>query len=141
MSISDKYLALEQSVMPVLFDNNATAHRLSSRIFNRHGIVSFIYGKRRFRDMFDISSKTLKLPYTNDAQLIVQELSELADKYSDMLPLLITCSEKAENIVKQFSDELQTRYIIISENELLSDSPIEYLAKAFEASKTNTERC
>lgn len=129
MSTSDKYLALEQYVLPVLFDNTAEAHRISLRIFNSHGIISFICGKKRFSDILDVSSKTLKLPDTNEARLVTEELIELADKYSDMLPVLIPCSKKAKEIAVNFSEELETRYIIADPSVFGSSSPIEYLAK------------
>jgi len=134
MSISDKYLALVQNVLPVLFENTNKAHRISSRIFNCHRIVSFIYGKRRFFDIFDLSSKTLKLPDTCEKRLIAEELIEFAKKYSDMLPVLIPCSEKAEAIVLEFSEELEAYYIIADPNFLENSSPIESLARAIEKS-------
>ena len=134
MSISDKYLTFEQYVLPVLFDNTARAHRISSRIFNRHGIVSFICGKRRFLDMFDISCQTLKLPNTNEKRLIAEELIALAEKYPDMLPVLIPCSKEAQDITAEFSDELETRYIITDTSIFNSASPIERLARSLENS-------
>ncbi len=130
MSTSDKYLALEQYVLPVLFDNTIEAHRISLRIFNYHGIASFIYGKRRFIDIFDISSKTLKFPDTNEERLIAEELIEFADKYSDMLCVLIPCSKKAKYLADRFSEELEARYIIANPSDFGSSSPIEYLARS-----------
>jgi hypothetical protein len=130
MSTSDKYLALSQYVLPVLFDNTIEAHRISLRIFNSDGIVSFICGKRRFLDIFDISCKTLRLPDTNEERLITEELIKIADKYSDMLPVLIPCSKKAKDIADRFSDELETRYIIADPSVFGSSSPIEYLARS-----------
>ena len=132
MPISDKYLAFEQYLLPILLDNTATAHRISSRIFNRYGIVSFICGKRRFSDMFDISSQTLKLPDTTEERLIAEELIALSEKYSDMLGVLIPCSEKAEAITTEFSDELEARYIIVDPSIFNSESPIEYLERSLE---------
>lgn len=132
MPISDKYLALVQNVLPVLFDNTQKAHRISSRFFSRHGIVSFIFGKRRFSDIFDISCKTLKLPNTSEKRLIVEELIEFAKQYSDMLPVLIPCSDKAEAIVIEFSAELEAYYIIADPNVFNAPSPIEDLVRALE---------
>ncbi len=134
MPISDKYLALVQNVLPVLLDNTPKAHRISSRIFNCHGIVSFICGKRRFSDMFDISCKTLKLPETSEKRLIVEELIEFAKTYSDMLPVLIPCSEKAEAIILEFTEKLEAHYIIADPNVFKDASPIENLVRALENS-------
>ena len=85
MPTSDRYLALVENVLPVLFDNTPKAHRISSRIFNRHRIVSFICGKRRFFDIFDLSCKTVRLPSTNEKRLAVEGLIEFAKKYSDRI--------------------------------------------------------
>lgn len=134
MSISDKYLALTQNVLPVLLGNTQKAHRISSRIFKRHGIVSFICGKRRFSDILDISCKILKLPNTNEKRLIAEELVEFAKKYSDMLPVLIPCSEEAEAIICEFLEELEAHYIIADPNIFKDSSPIENLARSLENS-------
>lgn len=132
MPISDKYLALVENVIPVLLDNTQSAHRISSRIFKRHGIVSFICGKKRFFDIFDISCKTLKLSNTNEKRLVAEELIEIAKKYSDMLPVLIPCSEKAEAVVLEFSEELEAYYIIADPNVFKNSSPIENLTRVLQ---------
>ena len=132
MPTSDKYLALVENVLPVLVDNTQTAHRISARIFNRHKIVSFICGKRRFLDIFDISCKTLRLPDSSEKRLIVEELIEFVKNYSDMIPVLIPCSERAEAVVHEFSEELEAYYIIADPNVFMDSSPIENLVRILE---------
>ena len=133
MSKNDAYLALEESVLPVLLDNTKTAHRVSRRIFDRHGTVSFIFGKKRFWDIFDISSQTLKNPMTDQTRLIAEELVAFVEKYPDMLPVLIPCSKNAEIFIKEFEKTLESRYIIASPSVFLSGSPFEKLMTSLES--------
>ncbi len=132
MSKNGASIALEESILPVLCDNTRIAHRISLRIYNRHGIVSFIFGKKRFSDLLDISSQTLKFPITNEARLLAEELIEFSEKYPDMLPVLIPCSKSAEAFIKEFEPTLESRYIIAEPKVFLSDSPFEKLVLSLE---------
>ena len=133
MSKNDAYLALEESILPVLCDNTRLSHRVSKRIFDRHGTVSFIFGQKRFLDMLDISSQTLKFPTTNETRLLAEELVAFAEKYPDMLCVLIPCSKDAEAFIREFEQILESRYIIASPSIFLSDSPFERLVLSLES--------
>lgn len=133
MSKNGVSIALEESILPVLYDNTRLAHRVSRCIYNRHGIVSFIFGKKRFSDLLDVSSQTLKFPITDEARLLVEELVEFSDKYSDMLPVLIPCSKNAEAFIKEFEPILESRYIIAEPKVFLSNSPFEKLTLSLES--------
>ena len=132
MSKNDVYLTLEESLLPVLCDNTRLAHRVSRRIFDRHGIVSFIFGRNRFSDILDISSQTLKFPTTNESRLLAEELGTFAEKYPDMLCVLIPCSKDAEAFIKEFEQTLESRYIIASPSVFLSGAPFEKLVLSLE---------
>lgn len=119
---------LGESILPVLLDNTAEAHRLSSRIFRRFGIVSLICGKPHLCDWFDVSSQTLRLPTTACERLRVEELLALGESYDDVLLLLIPCSHTARTTVARYATVLESRFILSDTDAIFSSSPLTDIA-------------
>ena len=63
---------------------------------------------------------------------LAEALIELTEKYPDMLPVLVPCSDRANAFVEEFSDLLESRYIISEPCVFICKAPLEALAKALE---------
>ena len=114
--------------VPFLLGDNQASHRLSKKIYKKYGIVSFILDKKRTAaDIWDLSSRFLKLINTENQELITLQLIDLAEQSPYTLPLLIPCSEEHELLVKKDRELLETRFVISSENLLLTDSPLKII--------------
>ena len=114
------YEAARLSLLPVLVDNTHTAHRLSARLFRRFGVVSLIFGKPRLWDIFDLSSRTLRLPTTASERLRIEELIALAQQSKDYLPLLIPCSDASREWIARHAAALESHYILADAETIFS---------------------
>ncbi len=120
MTNQSVYEAARQSLLPVLVDNTRAAHRLSARLFRRFGVVSLIFGKARLWDLFDLSSRTLRLPSTPCERLRIEELIELAKQSTDYLPVLIPCSDASREWIARHAAALESHYILADAETIFS---------------------
>lgn len=108
----------------VLLDNTPAAHRLSLRLYFRFGIVSYICGEPRTRDLIDFSSRTLRIGKTSCARLRAEELTALADSQAPLLPLLIPCSKEACEFAARYAEILEGHYLLLDARTALVRSPL-----------------
>ena len=118
-----------QSILPVLLGNTRQAHRLSSRLFRRCGVISVICGRPRLWDIADFTSVTLRMPKTNCERLTVEALIGFAEEYREPLLLLVPCSETAASTVARHEKALEHYFMRSDTEAILSSSPL----SAFEA--------
>ena len=111
---------IREGVLPVLVDNTWEAHRLSARLYGRYGLVSLIVGIPLLRDLFDLSSRTLRTPPTDCDRLRIEQWLDLATKSKDKLLLLVPCSDRARDEVKCFAHVLESHFIILEPTSVLS---------------------
>ena len=130
MSKREKEQALEDCMMPILLGNTRLSRKIARNIYISCGISPFVYGKLRILDVFDISSQPIRLPKTDNGRLLCESLIEFCEKYPDMLPILVPCSEEADGFIKEYSSVLESRLIITEPNILLAPSPIARLTEA-----------
>lgn len=123
MAERNVYEAARQSLLPILVDNTSKAHRLSARLFRQFGVVSLIFGKPSVRDLFDVSSHTLRLPETACERLRIEELTDLARQSTDYLPVLIPCSDAARDLISQHACALEP-YFLLSDAEAIFSLPL-----------------
>lgn len=111
--------------VPFLLGNNAISHRLSRQIYKRYKINCFILDiKGTPADIFDFSSKTIKLTQTKSASLFAKELIYLANQSRYTLPLLIVCSDKYEMFIENERDWLEQFFVISTSKDALLKSPL-----------------
>ncbi len=120
---------LKDGILPVLLDNTPEAHRLAGRLFRRFGVVSLICGRSRLRDLFDLSSQTLRLPQTDCDRLRVEELIAFVEKSEGMLPILVPCSDRARDTVTRYAAVLESRFILSDTDAIFSAPPLTALAQ------------
>lgn len=120
MTKQSVYEAARQSLLPVLVDNTREAHRLSVRLFHQYGVVSLIFGKPRLWDLFDLSSRTLRLPQTASERLRIEELTELAQQSTSYLPVLIPCSDASREWIARHAATLESHYILADAETIFS---------------------
>ena len=123
MAQRDLYEATKEALLPILIDNTRKAHRLSARLFSCFGVVSLIFGKPRVIDLFDPSSQTLRFPETACERLQFEVLTDLAAKYRDAVPVLIPCSERAEEFIVRH-EALLASHFILSDAEAIFSHPL-----------------
>lgn len=121
-------LARGQCVIPIFLDNTVLAHRLSSKVFHRFGVISLICGRHRALDVFDFSSYTLRLRPTSEQRLIAEELVSFSERCPETLLLLVPCSKKATELCERFSSSLESRFVTVSPSDLLNTSPLYEIA-------------
>ena len=130
-TVRDVHETMRENILPVLLDNTKTAHRLSARLFRRYGLVSLIFGRPSLRDLFDLSSHTLRLPHTDCDRLQVEELIALAAKSEGKLLLLIPCSDRARATVARFAPVLESRFLLLDADTALTASPLSDIQQAY----------
>ena len=114
--------------VPFLLGDNKKAHRLSRKILRKFGIRSFILDdKRTFTDIWDFSSKFIKLsPFESDSLTLLQ----LFDKASELpytMPILIPCSDEYAKFTNVHKKELESVFVLSSEALLFTASPLKII--------------
>ena len=117
------YLDNEYSVPVIIGEGNAT-DRVAVYIFKRMGIRPFIFASK-FTLTQRIFCKCRKLPSSSHCILedALLTLANTADGYYS--PLLIYCTKKAEQFVKEHSQIIESAYICVSHVDLLANKSIE----------------
>ena len=111
--------------LPFLLGSNKLSHKLSAKMLRKYGIVSLILDeKRSVRDLFDLSSHFFLLCQTDEHSMLADELSAIAQRYEYVLPILVPCSKKYEELVDRLSDKLETEFVICDAERLFCDSPL-----------------
>ena len=114
--------------IPFLLGNNATSHRLSKKILRKYGIVSFILdSKGNFSDIWDFSSKFIKLSYSNTPDVTLLQLIDFAHEFPSTMPILIPCSEEYEKFMEIFKKELEPIFALSSKELVLTNSPLKII--------------
>ena len=117
------YLDNEYSV-PVIIGQGKTADRMAVYIFRRTGVRPFIFASK-FTLTQHIFGKCRKLASSSN-EIIADALltfASVADGY--YTPLLIYCTQKAEQFIKEYSQSIESAYICVSHKELLKDEAVE----------------
>jgi len=113
---------IASSVIPVILGNGATSCRLVWRLYLTLGTVSLRLGThRRPTDL-------LRLPClfrsaAKDNRLLLEQLCDLSDEFSDYLLLLIPTDEPSRNRLAEHRKLLETRFILSSPDEVFSHIP------------------
>lgn len=111
--------------VPFILGNNAASHKLSRQIYKKYKIICFILDdKRTFSDIFDFSSKIIKLTEPKNTSLSAEELIYLANQSSYTLPILIVCSNKYESLIEKEKAKLEQFFIISEKQDALIKSPL-----------------
>ena len=111
--------------IPFLLGNNEASHKLSKKIYQKYKIICYILDtKSKLTDIFDFSSKVLKVTETKSSLLTASELIYLAEQTPYTLPLLIPCDAEYEKLVNEQRELLESIFIISSKEALLNDSPL-----------------
>ena len=116
--------------VPYILGNSRAAHRLSSKIYRRFGIVSVICDDRRSPlDLLDISSRSLVLTQTDNARLLREQLIWLATQNAYTLPILIPATDRYAKMLECERERLEACFVISDENDIFSSSPLSSLLK------------
>ena len=111
--------------LPFLLGNNQAAHRLSKKIYKRHKITCYILDRKKTTaDIFDFSSKFLSISTSKNGTLTASQLIYLADQCPYTLPILIPCSAEYTELIRKNRDLLESKFILSSEAEALTNSPL-----------------
>ena len=111
--------------IPFLLGNNEASHKLSKKIYKRYKIVSYILDTQgKLSDIFDTSSKSVKITKTKSGRLFASELIYLSEQAPYTLPLLIPCSSKYERLVSEQRELLEASFVLSSAENFLSTSPL-----------------
>lgn len=111
--------------LPLLLGSNKRSHKISSKILRKYGIMSFVLDeKRSVYDFFDVSSHFVRLCQAIDPSILSDELESIAKRYEDILPILVPCSPKYEQLVDKIASELETTFVICNAEEVFISSPL-----------------
>lgn len=114
--------------IPFLLGDNQASHRLSRKIFKKYGISSFILDdKRTFADIWDFSCRFIKLSSSQDFPLTLLQLVDIAREFPFSLPILIPCSDEYESFAKLYKTELESVFVLSSQEFALTDSPLKII--------------
>ena len=116
--------------VPYILGNSRASHKLSSKIYRRFGIVSFICDDRRsLLDLFDISSRSVMLTRTDSTRLICEQLVWLASQGSYTLPILISNDPRYNEIMQRENETLEAHFVISKKEDVFLTSPLASLLK------------
>lgn len=111
--------------IPFLLGDNSASHRLSRSIYRKYKITSLILDvKMTPLDVFDTSSKFLRIADIQSPELFAYQLIDLAQLSEYTLPLLIPCNEKYASMLKAERELLESTFVITSPELLLTSSPL-----------------
>lgn len=111
--------------LPFILGSGKQARRLSSRLFSRFRIVSFVCNpKKSLWDSFDISCRHMSLCESRDVRLIAEQLLWAAERYSGYLPILIPVSDEYSGVIDEQRELLESRFIIREADEIFLSSPL-----------------
>ena len=116
--------------VPYILGNSRHSHKICAKIYKRFGIVSLICDERRsLLDLFDLSSRSIELTDTDSPRLVSEELIWLATQNDYVLPRLIPVSEKYQKMIECERERLESCFVISSEQEIFTSSPLASLVK------------
>ena len=114
-----------QYFIPFLLGNNAISHKLSKRIYKKYKIICYILDtKQTLADIFDFSSRTLKLTKASNTVLTATELVYLSEQTPYTLPILVPCSEEYKRLTDEHRELLEASFVLSSKEELLNGYPL-----------------
>lgn len=116
---------IKSTVLPVILGNGAEAHKISAHLFASCEITALICGKKSsVRDFFSTYSRFERLSESDSPEILRDELIGIAKRYSEYLLLLVPSNDEYKDLLEKLSEELETRFIIRSPNDLFKTSPI-----------------
>ena len=111
--------------LPLLLGSNRRSHKISAKILRKYGIVSFVLDeKRSILSFLDFSSHFVPLCQTQESAIFLDELSAMAHRCADNLPILIPCSPKYAELVSSLSEELEKTFVVCDADKVFSESPL-----------------
>ena len=114
--------------VPFLLGDNKKSHRLSRKILRKYSIRSFVLDdKRTFADIWNFSSKFLKLSITENDYITLLQLLDFASELPYTMPILIPCSDEYEKFVKIHQKELESVFVLSNEALLFTASPLKII--------------
>ena len=118
---------LREAIIPVLLGDCARAHLLALRIYFDCGVVSYVCdtGKSLF-SLIDPASRFFPLFSSQSSDVVLDSLAYAA-KEAEYLPVLVPCSDKYAELVKENREFLESRFIISDSSSLFSCPPLSEL--------------
>ena len=111
--------------IPYLLGNNKCSFKISLKILAKYGISSLIVDQKHSAlDVLNLSCGFIKLSEATDFKIIAQELIDIASRDRYVLPILVPCSKKYEELVDKARNELEPIFVITDVKRLFSDSPL-----------------
>lgn len=118
---------LRTHLLPILLGSSPCAHRLAWRIFLQCGMISYLCDSRRhLSDTLHPTCRFFPIRRTDMQDLTVYSLQHLAAD-SELLPILIPCTEEYERYLNEHTERLESRFLIRTPQELLETPPLSRL--------------
>ena len=120
MSINEEAKELlRDDIMPILLDNGLGAHRFATRIATRYGIACTLCGERRnLLDLLDLNTGFYRLSRHRGSRLAAEQLTDLAELYSDRLLLLVPIRASDCAWLAEQRAVLESRFVCVEREEL-----------------------
>ena len=111
--------------VPFFLGSNSTSHKLSKKIYRKYKITSYITDtKKTTSDFLDFTNIFWLLHHTMEDSIVVTQLIYLAEQTPYTLPLLIPCTPKYTELVERNRQLLESYFVILNHQDLLSNSPL-----------------
>ena len=111
--------------VPFFLGSNSTSHKLSKKIYRKYKITSYITDtKKTTSDFLDFTNIFWLLHHTMEDSIVVTQLIYLAEQTPYTLPLLIPCTLKYTELVERNRQLLESYFVILNHQDLLSNSPL-----------------
>lgn len=111
--------------VPFLLGSNKLSHKLGAKILRKYSITSLILDQKRSAyDVFSLSTRFVKLSDATNHKIVADELSSIAEQYPYALPILIPCTPKYIELVKEQESSLELFFVLCDAQRVFSDSPL-----------------
>ena len=114
--------------IPFLLGDNATSHHFSRKLLRKYGIVSIVLDtKGSFANFWDFSYRFIRLSPSNDKELTLLQLFDIANEFPSTMPILIPCCDEYEEFTKLFEKELETVFVLSNDKSIFTNSPLKII--------------
>ncbi|MBQ9773637.1 MAG: hypothetical protein IJW30_03140 [Clostridia bacterium] len=113
---------LSGEIIPVLLGVSQEVNETAHRMYRQYGVVSHVFCDKVPLPMrLSLCMKFHVIRQTQDERLLIQALHDFADQlgHADVILYLIPCTEQYANLVWARHEELESRYVLADQAEII----------------------